>query len=86
MNTIGDAPIEEKYRDQMRAIVIVLHEYFNGKVPIGKAKTAFVLMVFDVGDTGRCNYIATANREDVVTLLKEQLSRFEGMPDIEGRA
>jgi len=85
---LGDAPIEEKYREGMRAIGHGLHAFFNGgDVPIEKAKTAFVLMVFDVGiGPGRCNYMATCRREDVVTLLTEQLARFKGMPDEEGHA
>jgi hypothetical protein len=34
----------------------------------------------------RCNYISNGRREDVVVLLKEQLARFEGSPDVTGRA
>jgi hypothetical protein len=85
---LGDAPIEEKYREEMRHIGSALHEYFNeGDVPVEQAKTAFVLMVFNVGiGPGRCNYIATCRREDVIVLLTEQLARLKGMPDVEGRA
>jgi len=86
--SLGDAPIEARYREEMRHIGSALHEYLNGEdVPIEKAKTAFVLLVFDVGtDSGRCNYIATCRREDVIALLTEQLARFKGMPYEEGRA
>ena len=35
---------------------------------------------------GRCNYIASAPREDIINLLKEQLAQFEGPPEREGRA
>lgn len=82
--TLGDAPIEGAYREQMNAIADVLHEAFNGPdVPISKAKVAFVLMVFPTGQPDgkhRCNYIATADRQDVICLLREQLAYFEGMP------
>jgi hypothetical protein len=40
----------------------------------------------DADGAHRCNYISNASREDVVVLLKEQLARFEGQPEIEGRA
>jgi hypothetical protein len=33
-----------------------------------------------------CNYISNARREDVIMLLKEQLARFEGQPEVSGRA
>lgn len=83
-HTLGDAPIEPAYRAQMNAIGDVLHETFNGpNVPISQAKVAFVLMVFPIGQPDgkhRCNYISTANREDVACLLREQLAYFEGMP------
>lgn len=36
---------------------------------------------------GRCNYISNGvDRKDVVTLMKEQIKRFEGQPDVTGRA
>jgi hypothetical protein len=50
-----------------------------------------VLMVFpfsgfEKGDT-RCNYISNgADRNDVVTLMKEMITRFEGQPEMKGRA
>jgi hypothetical protein len=83
---LGDGPVEEKYREQMRAIGEGLHEFLNGEgVPIEKARTAFVLLVFDTGiGPGRCNYIATCRRDDVIALLTEQLARFKGSPDVEG--
>ena len=85
--TLGDAPIEGQYRLQMNAIADALHEMLNGPgVPISQAKVAFVLMVFATGQPEgkhRCNYIATANREDVICLLREQLAYFQGMPSQE---
>lgn len=89
-HTLGDAPIQQQYRQQMNAIGDVLHETFNGPdVPISKAKVCFVLMVFQSGfpdGNHRCNYISTACRKDVITLLREQLAYFEGMPSSTGRA
>jgi hypothetical protein len=45
-------------------------------------------MVFPFNDhEGRCNYISNgADRRDVVTLMKEQIKRFEGQPEIKGTA
>jgi hypothetical protein len=40
---------------------------------------------FDSFD-GRANYISNARREDVIVLLKEQLARFEGQPEMKGKA
>jgi hypothetical protein len=86
---LGDAPIEADYREAMNSMAVYLDRYFNGPAADAKdrGKTGFVLMVFPLNDhAGRCNYIANARREDVVVMLKEQLARFEGQPEIKGRA
>ena len=51
-------------------------------------EVGFILMVFPYNDTsGRCNYISNgADRRDVVVLMKEMIARFEGQPEMEGRA
>lgn len=88
---LGDAPIEEKYRAEMTAIGQLLDGVFNGDAQGKDRPTGFVLMVypfanFDSGDS-RCNYLSNgANRQDVVTLMKEMIARFEGQPDVTGKA
>ena len=84
--TLVDQPIEQQYRAKMNELAHFLDEYFNGDVKGRTRKTGFVLMTFAFGDQGRCNYISNAERKDVVVLLKEQLRRFEGAPDVEGHA
>ncbi|HEX3448390.1 MAG TPA: hypothetical protein VHS97_09060 [Isosphaeraceae bacterium] len=61
---------------------------FNGDAKGKARKTGFVLLVFPFGDNdGRANYISNgADRRDIVTLMKEQIRRFEGQPEMEGRA
>jgi hypothetical protein len=85
---LGDAPIEAKYRAQMTAIAQVLDSYLNGDAKGNDRKTGFVLMVFPFSDhTGRCNYLSNgADRNDIVTLMKEMIARFEGQPEVKGRA
>lgn len=85
---LGDKPIEKAYREKMRRIAGWLDLTFNGRVGGPGRKTGFVLLVFPFGEAeGRCNYISNgANREDIVVMMKEQIKRFEGQPDVEGRA
>ena len=86
---LGDAPIEPQYVKQMKAIAQVLNETFNGDLKGKDRPTGFVLMVFPFGDAfdGRCNYISNgADRKDIVTLMKEMIARFEGQPEMKGRA
>lgn len=87
-HTLGDAPIEEAHREQMNALAHAIDELFNGDVKGADRKTGFVLLVFPFGaHDGRCNYISNgADRKDIVTMMKEQIKRFEGQPDMEGRA
>jgi hypothetical protein len=87
-HTLGDAPIEEKYEEQMQQLARGLDKIFNGDKRGHDRKVGFVLLVFEYGDQeGRCNYISNgANRRDIVTLMKEQIKRFEGQPDVTGTA
>jgi hypothetical protein len=84
---LGDGPIQAEHHIQMNAIAETLDELFNGDARGPDRKTGFVLMVFPFGNTaGRANYISNAERSDVVTMLKEQLARFEGQPEMSGKA
>jgi len=85
---LGDAPIEPKHLEMMNAIAGVLDEAFNGDAKGADRKTGFVLLVFPFdGHEGRCNYISNgADRRDIVVLMKEQIKRFEGQPEITGTA
>ncbi len=87
---LGDAPVQQEYREKMNAIARVLDETFNGNAKGSDRKTGFVLMVYPFGEAGvkdRCNYISNgADRRDVVTLMKEMIARFEGQPALTGHA
>jgi hypothetical protein len=86
-HTLGDAPIEAKHREMMNGVAKGLDDVFNGELRGKRRKVGWCLMVFDFGQgPGRANYISNADRNDVVVLLREQLARFEGMPEQEGRA
>ena len=86
---LGDAPIPERYREQMSAIAATLDELFNGNAKGAARKAGFVLLVFPFGDAkgARCNFISNgADHKDVVTLMREMIARFEGQPEMTGRA
>jgi hypothetical protein len=83
---LGDKPIEPEYIELMNQTASALDELFNGELKHPNKTTGFVLMVFKFGEGGRCNYVSNAARTDVITLLKEQLARFEGMPEQTGHA
>lgn len=87
-HALGDAPIQEEYRQQMTDIVKTLDEFLNGNAKGAERETGFVLMVFPFGSKdGRCNYISNgADRDDVVCLMKEMIARFQGQPQMTGNA
>lgn len=87
-HTIGDGPVEARYQAQMKKVARWVDRRFNEPYSGNKRKVGFVLLVFPFDDHGgRCNYMSNANREDVIVLLREQLARFQGMPDVPiGRA
>lgn len=86
--SLGDAPIEEKYRVGMNEIAKALDEVFNGTSKGKDRETGFVLLVFPFGyNEGRCNFISNgADRKDIVALFKEMIARFEGQPEMTGNA
>jgi hypothetical protein len=83
---LGDAPIQPEYVQQMTAVMEAVDEAFNST--IRPRKVGIVMMVFPYGDvSGRCNYMSNgADRKDIVLLMKEMVARFEGQPEIKGRA
>ena len=83
-HNLGDAPIEEKHRAEMLGIAKMLDAILN---PTPVRAVGFVLLVFPFeGREGRANYISNgADRKDIVTLFREQIARFEGQPEMEGR-
>lgn len=84
---LGDAPIQGEFVDIMNDLARALDKLLNGDRRGNDRESGFVLMVFPFEEhEGRCNYISNAKREDVVTMLKEQLARFEGQPELRGRA
>ena len=87
--TLGDGPIQQRYREQMQAVAQGLDEVFNGDARGHDREIGFVLLVFPFGDVdgARCNFISNgANRRDVVTLMREMIARFEGQPEMGGKA
>jgi hypothetical protein len=75
---LGDAPIDPKFRAMMNELAADLDTLLNPNPKVTARTTGFVLLTFPFDRKGRANYISNANRTDVVTLLKEQLARFEG--------
>lgn len=91
MTKLGDAPIEPRLHETMNAIARGLDETLNGDAKGAERKNGFVLMVYPFGNLAngdaRCNYISNgADRKDVVALMKEMIARFEGQPELKGRA
>jgi hypothetical protein len=87
-HSLGDAPIEPKFHEHMNAVARGLDTIFNGDDKGKDRKVGFVLLVFPFdGHDGRCNYISNgADRRDIVTLMREQIARFEGQPEMKGTA
>lgn len=85
---LGDAPIESQHHESMNAIARTVDVFLNGELRGKDRKTGFVLLVFPFGEQeGRCNYISNgADRRDIVVMMKEQIKRFEGQPEITGNA
>lgn len=85
---LGDKPIEGKFHEQMVNIMKTLDELMNPGQKAPNKDVGIVIMMFPYGNVeGRCNYMSNgADRRDIVTLMKEMIARFEGQPEVKGRA
>jgi hypothetical protein len=84
---LGDAPIEPRLHRLMNVLATTIDTLLNGAPLTVDKQNGFVLLVFPLdGHEGRCNYISNADRADVLTMLKEQVRRFEGQPELKGTA
>jgi hypothetical protein len=75
---IGDTPIEARLRDLMNGLASGIDEVLNGEPYSKNPKNGFILMVFPInGHDGRANYISNVTRDGVLSMLKDQVERFE---------
>lgn len=65
-------PIEKKHQALMNAIAATLDNVFEGH--------SFVLLVSNFGEGGTMNYISNSNRDDVIKMMNEFVSKADGMP------
>jgi hypothetical protein len=84
MTHYPDNEIVAEHRKLMNDLAGLLDTMFN---PKGK-KNCFILLVTPFGGDGdgRCNYISNGARSDVILMLKEITSRFEGKSEKEAKA
>lgn len=78
-------PIQAKFRAQMNSIMQAVDEIFNGKR--NPKETGIIILTFAYGDVPdkRCNYISNgADRKEIAVMLKEMISRWEGMAEQKG--
>jgi len=70
-------PIQAEHRDLMNAIAKSLDDVFN---PGDTRRVVFVVLTANFGDYegGRVNYISNGHRDDIVSMMKETIARFEG--------
>jgi hypothetical protein len=69
---LGQGRMEDAIRDQAQSI----GKKIASALPDG---WGFALLVFPLGEAnGRMNYLSNADRETMVTALKELVARFEG--------
>ncbi len=79
--------IDPKYIATMNDLADAIDELFNGKN--GDKEVGFALLVwkFDGPEGYRCNYIAnTKDRNGIITMMKEVIARWEGQPEMSGKA
>ena len=71
------APIERQHHASMNALADVIDDVLNGN---GPRKVVFALLVAETGgaENARVNYISTADRSDMLSMMREFIARAEG--------
>ena len=79
-------PISDKFQKTMNDLARLLDSVLNGDQR--PKPNGFVLLTFEFGklEGGRVNYIGNGEREDVKVAMKELLARWDGQPEIKGKA
>lgn len=83
---LGDGPIDPSYEAKMEAIMQAIDQFMNNGAKGDDRKVGIVVLTFPFGsDDGRCNFMSNGvDRDDIVTLFKEMIARFEGQPSVTG--
>lgn len=71
---------EENAKNVARDLAAFLDSFLNGELQGEARKTGFILMMFPFGDVPgrRANWITNgADKNEIVRLMKETISRFE---------
>jgi hypothetical protein len=90
--THPDDKVEDKFAAQMRVIAEVVDEFVNKGAKGNDRKVCFVLLITEFAELnsadaqGRVSYMSNGARSDVITMMKEAIARFEGQPEMKGRA
>jgi len=69
----GLADANPRLRQTMNRLARSIDQFLNGRTR--GDRTPFVLLVRDI--ERRCSYISNAERDDVIALLREQLTKLE---------
>ncbi len=86
---LGDGPVQEQYQEKMTRVMNALDGFVNGGAKGNDRTTAIVVLMapFDETYKGRCNFMSNGvDRRGLVVLFKEMIARFEGQPEMSGRA
>jgi hypothetical protein len=67
-------PMNPKTAELMDALFAALDATLNGND--GPRKTGFCLVVYPIEGKGICHWVTNSSREDVMTLLREQVENF----------
>lgn len=84
--THPDEEIIAAYRKKMQDLAAALDQLFNGPLKGKDRVVCFTLLVGEFNEAGRVNYISNGEREDIVNMMKEVIARFEGQPEMSGKA
>ena len=70
-------PIEVNFRTLMDTLAHNIDAIFNGDCEPAERTVAFVLLVANMGEADRIDYISNADRASIITMLKELVALDE---------
>jgi hypothetical protein len=70
----------------MQTMAKTIDGFLNGKADPKRIGFAILVFPFDAPEGTRTNYVSNADRDDMITALKEVVARFEGRVQTGGKA
>jgi hypothetical protein len=78
MKVENPEPVQADYIEQMKAVLSAVDEFINPDKKNKRIGITLLMFPFGNEDSGRINYMSTAERKDMILSMKLLIAKWEG--------